>query len=121
MKKEATSKKSRTAWKRVNAMTDREIDLSDSPELTPQMFRSGYCQARSEGCPAKDATHVAYRSGCASVVQETWTRLPDKNQRAPACIHGSVQMKATGKPNESKATEVKKRSAQIDSLRSLAA
>jgi uncharacterized protein (DUF4415 family) len=38
MKKKATSKKSQTDWKRVKAMTDKDIDLSDNPELTPEMF-----------------------------------------------------------------------------------
>jgi uncharacterized protein (DUF4415 family) len=38
MKKKATSNKSRTDWKRLRAMTDKDIDLSDSPELTPEMF-----------------------------------------------------------------------------------
>jgi len=38
MKKPATSKKSRTDWKRVDGLTDKQIDLSDTPELTPEMF-----------------------------------------------------------------------------------
>jgi len=32
------SGKSQTDWKRVDALRDREIDLSDTPELTPEMF-----------------------------------------------------------------------------------
>ncbi len=31
-------KKSATDWKRLKAMADKDIDLSDSPELTPEMF-----------------------------------------------------------------------------------
>lgn len=38
MKKAATSKKSRTDWKRVDALKDDEIDLSDVPEISPEMF-----------------------------------------------------------------------------------
>jgi len=38
MKKRLTSSKSRTDWERVDALTDEEIDLSDSPEITPEMF-----------------------------------------------------------------------------------
>src|SRR5208283_2968685 len=38
MKKRATSKKPRTDWKRVGALADRQIDFSDTPELTPEMF-----------------------------------------------------------------------------------
>lgn len=38
MKKAATSKKSRTDWKRVDALKDEDIDLSDAPEVSPEMF-----------------------------------------------------------------------------------
>lgn len=38
MKKAAISKKSRTDWKRVDALKDEDIDLSDVPEVPPEMF-----------------------------------------------------------------------------------
>jgi len=38
MKKEITSSKSLTDWERVDALTDEEIDFSDCPEITPEMF-----------------------------------------------------------------------------------
>ena len=38
MKKRSTLKKSGTDWVRLKAMKDREIDLSENPELTPEMF-----------------------------------------------------------------------------------
>jgi uncharacterized protein (DUF4415 family) len=38
MKKAATSKKSRTDWKRVDALKDKDIDLSDIQEMPPEMF-----------------------------------------------------------------------------------
>ncbi len=41
MKKGNTSKKSQTDLKRVDAMSNEEIDLSDSPEITPEMFARG--------------------------------------------------------------------------------
>ena len=41
MKKGNTSKKSQTDWKRVDAMSNEEIDLSDSPDITPKMFARG--------------------------------------------------------------------------------
>jgi len=33
---------SQTGWKRLDAMTDKDIDLSDSPEITPEMFAHGF-------------------------------------------------------------------------------
>jgi uncharacterized protein (DUF4415 family) len=38
MKKATTSKRSQTDWKRVDAMKDEDIDFSDSPEVSPEMF-----------------------------------------------------------------------------------
>ena len=38
MKRTSTSIKSETDWKRVRAMRDHDIDLSDSPEITPELF-----------------------------------------------------------------------------------
>ena len=41
MKKKTTSKKSGTDFKRLDAMADADIDLSDIPEVTPEMFAKG--------------------------------------------------------------------------------
>jgi uncharacterized protein (DUF4415 family) len=41
MKKRSTttrSKTDQTDWKRIDAMKDEDIDLSDIPEITPEMF-----------------------------------------------------------------------------------
>ena len=38
MKKPTTTKKSQTDWVRLNAMSDTDIDLSDSAEITPELF-----------------------------------------------------------------------------------
>jgi uncharacterized protein (DUF4415 family) len=38
MKKKHTSHKSRTDWDRVDKLRDNDIDLSDNPEVTPEMF-----------------------------------------------------------------------------------
>lgn len=38
MKRSATSKKSRTDWARLDRMKEKEIDLSDSPEIAVEMF-----------------------------------------------------------------------------------
>jgi hypothetical protein len=31
-------KKSKTDWARIDAMSDEDIDFSDCPEITPEMF-----------------------------------------------------------------------------------
>ncbi len=38
MNNEFTSRKSQTDWERLDAMTDEDIDFSDCPEITPEMF-----------------------------------------------------------------------------------
>ena len=41
MKKNSASNKSGTDFKRLDAMTDADIDFSDIPEVTPEMFAKG--------------------------------------------------------------------------------
>ena len=44
MRKKPISKKSRTDetdWKRINAMKEEDIDFSETPEVTPEMFARG--------------------------------------------------------------------------------
>jgi uncharacterized protein (DUF4415 family) len=44
MRKKPTSKKSttdETDWKRIDAMKDEDIDFSETPEVTPEMFARG--------------------------------------------------------------------------------
>ncbi len=38
MKKKPISKKSQTDFARLDKMKDEDIDLSDAPEITPEMF-----------------------------------------------------------------------------------
>jgi uncharacterized protein (DUF4415 family) len=38
MSKSTISKKSQTDWERLEAMENQDIDVSDIPELTPEMF-----------------------------------------------------------------------------------
>ena len=38
MNKKITPRTSQTNWKRVDALQDEDIDFSDNPELTPEMF-----------------------------------------------------------------------------------
>ncbi|MBW2194812.1 MAG: BrnA antitoxin family protein [Deltaproteobacteria bacterium] len=38
MKKKHTSHKFRTDWDHVDKLRDNDIDLSDNPEVTPEMF-----------------------------------------------------------------------------------
>ncbi|MGO8731434.1 MAG: BrnA antitoxin family protein [Terriglobia bacterium] len=54
MKKSATSRKSRTNWKRVNALKDDRIDFSDTPELTPEMFARAVVRRGLKPVPRKE-------------------------------------------------------------------
>lgn len=38
MNNESTSSNSQTDWQRLDAMVDEDIDMSDCPEVTPEMF-----------------------------------------------------------------------------------
>lgn len=53
MKKKSTSKKSETDWKRIDAMKDEDIDLSDIPEATPEMFARAVLRRNFKVIPRK--------------------------------------------------------------------
>jgi uncharacterized protein (DUF4415 family) len=53
MKKAVTSKKSRTDWKRVDALKDQGIDLSDLPEVSPEMFARAIVRRGLKPVPRK--------------------------------------------------------------------
>ncbi|OLE53392.1 MAG: hypothetical protein AUG51_13245 [Acidobacteria bacterium 13_1_20CM_3_53_8] len=53
MKKAATSKRSRTDWKRVDALKDEDIDLSDIPEVSPEMFARAIVRRGLKPVPRK--------------------------------------------------------------------
>jgi uncharacterized protein (DUF4415 family) len=53
MKKAATLKKSQTDWKRVDALRDKDIDLSDTPEVSPQMFARAIVRRGLKPVPRK--------------------------------------------------------------------
>lgn len=53
MSKSPTSTKSLTDWERLGAMTDEDIDFSDSPEITPEMFAKAIVKRGLEPRAAK--------------------------------------------------------------------
>jgi uncharacterized protein (DUF4415 family) len=56
MKKNSTSRKSGTNLKRLDAMTDAEIDFSDIPEVTPEMFAQGRVRRGLKPIPKRQLT-----------------------------------------------------------------
>ena len=53
MKKSVTSKKSRTDWQRVDRLKDQDIDLSDTPEIAPEMFARAIVRKGLKPVPKK--------------------------------------------------------------------
>ena len=53
MKKSDSSKKSQTDREQLNAMKDEDIDPSDSPEITPEMFAKGVVRRGLKPTPNK--------------------------------------------------------------------
>lgn len=54
MKKSSTLRKSRTDWARVDALKDEDIDLSDIPEVTPEMFARAVVRRGLKPVPRKE-------------------------------------------------------------------
>lgn len=59
MNSESTSENSQTDWQRLDAMSDEDIDLSDCPEVTPEMFARAV--VRQGLPPAKNKAQVTLR------------------------------------------------------------
>lgn len=56
MKQKSTTKRSEidhTDWKRIDAMTDADIDFSDIPEATPEMFARAVLRRNFKPIPRK--------------------------------------------------------------------
>lgn len=53
MRRSTTSRKSRTDWARVDALKDEDIDLSDSPEISPELFARAVVRRGLEPVPRK--------------------------------------------------------------------
>ena len=53
MKKNSSSKKSETDLNRIDAMKDEDIDFSDAPEATPEMFARAVLRRNFEPIPRK--------------------------------------------------------------------
>lgn len=53
MKKKNISKESETDWERVRNMRDEDIDFSDLPELTPEMFANAIVRKGFKPLPNK--------------------------------------------------------------------
>lgn len=53
MRKSRTSNKSETDWKRLDAMKDEDIDLSEIPAITPEMFARAVVRRGLKPVPRK--------------------------------------------------------------------
>ena len=59
MSNEPISSNSQTDWQRLDAMSDEDIDLSDCPEITPELFAKAIVR---RGLPtAKNKAQVTLR------------------------------------------------------------
>lgn len=59
MSNEPINSNSQTDWQRLDAMTDQDIDLSDCPEITPELFAKAVVR---RGLPAaKNKAQVTLR------------------------------------------------------------
>jgi uncharacterized protein (DUF4415 family) len=53
MNKQSISKESLTDWKRLDALQDEDIDLTDAPEITPEMFAKAVIRRGLKPPPSK--------------------------------------------------------------------
>ena len=91
MKNSATLRKSRTDWKRVDTMTDKQIDFSDTPEVTPDMFARAVVRRGLKPVPRKEQLTIRVDSD----VLEWYRRQgPGYQTRINALLRAYMQERA---------------------------
>jgi len=91
MKKPAISRKSRTDWKRVDTLSDRQIDFSDIPEVTPEMFARAVVRRGLKPVPRKEQLTIRIDSD----VLEWYRRQgPGYQTRINALLRAYMQERA---------------------------
>ncbi len=58
MNKENSIKQSQTDWARIDAMTDEEIDFTDCPEITDEMWATGVLRKNFKPIPTKSQENL---------------------------------------------------------------
>jgi len=58
MTKKNTLKKSETDWARIDAMTDEDIDFSDIPPITEEMWKKGMLMKNFKPIPKKNQENL---------------------------------------------------------------
>ncbi len=58
MKNSSTLKTSSTDWERVDAMTDEQIDYTDSPKITRELFSTGIRKSGKRAGEVKEAISI---------------------------------------------------------------
>jgi uncharacterized protein (DUF4415 family) len=58
MNKESILKESLTDWERLDALEDEDIDLSDVPEITPEMFAKAVVRRGLKPAPSKQQVTI---------------------------------------------------------------
>jgi len=91
MKKPAISRKSRTDWKRVDTMTDKQIDFSDTPEVTPDMFARAVVRRGLKPVPRKEQLTIRVDS---DVLEWYRQQGPGYQTRINALLRAYMQERA---------------------------
>ena len=101
MSKDSTSRSSLTDWERLDQMSDEDIDLSDSPEITPEMFARAVLRKGLE--PVQRKTQVTLRLD-SDVLQ--WFKSQGKGYQTRMNLLLRAYMEAATSSEEKETTDV---------------
>lgn len=87
MNKPSSSKVSKTDWKRVDALRDEEIDLSDLSEVTPEMFAKAIDRLGSVAAPLKEQVTLRLDSDVLTWFKSKGKGYQAQIKRAIARVH----------------------------------
>ena len=92
MKKAVTLNKSRTDWRRVDALKDANIDFSDTPELTPEMFARAIVRRGLKPVPRKKQLTIRIDS---DVLEWYRSQVSGYQSRINALLRAYMQARKT--------------------------
>lgn len=71
--------KSRTDWERVDALRDEDIDVSEHPEMTSEMFAKAIARKGLNTYSNETAGHAKTGCECTGLVQGPGQGIPNQN------------------------------------------
>ena len=112
MKKSPTTSKFQSDWDRVDAMTDADIDFSDDPEITPEMFAKAVVRRGLKPLPPKAQLTLRLDSDVLAWFKMQGRGYQTRINTLLRAYMDASQKSSTGKPSRARNPQPARRAAK---------